>query len=210
MHPENVVEGRVGEWMQVSSGGKFFPLDPRPSEIHIDDIANGLALTCRYGGQGDIHRFYSVAEHSLLMAEYALGQVYARDSGNTGVVVLRIAFLALMHDAAEAYVGDLVYPVKQNAGAEFKKMEHNIQRVIMRKYGAEEDADRWDEEVKQLDGRILVNEKAVLFKGPVQAWSTDTYSPLEEIEIHCYDALTVKKRWLHLFHRLYALLKEDR
>jgi hypothetical protein len=48
--------------MQLSSGGRFWPLDPRQEDIHIEDIANGLALDCRYAGQCKIDSFYSVAE----------------------------------------------------------------------------------------------------------------------------------------------------
>jgi hypothetical protein len=88
-------EGRLGYYMSVFTGGRYFPCDPRVSEIHIADIAHGLANQCRFNGQ--TRRFYSVAEHSVL-ASY--------------IVPMEDRFEALMHDAAEAYVGDMIRPLK--------------------------------------------------------------------------------------------------
>lgn len=56
-----------GDWMQTYTGRRFYPLDPRPDEIDPEDIAHALSLLCRYGGHVD--RFYSVAEHCVLMSE---------------------------------------------------------------------------------------------------------------------------------------------
>ena len=63
---------RVGDWIQVYTGGQFWPLDPRPEEIHIEDIAHALALTCRFTGH--CREFYSVAQHSLLVSYYVADQ----------------------------------------------------------------------------------------------------------------------------------------
>lgn len=191
----DVSTGRFGEWMQVASGGKFFPLDPRPEEVEIDDIANGLALTCRYGGQGCITKFYSVAEHSMLMAEYALDLqgMWIKDRE-------RLALAALMHDAAEAYAGDMVVAMKHSL-TDFSQIENNIQWIILEKYNLWEDSLKWADVVKQLDHRIVVNEKAVLFH-PTQEWATDSLKPLPGVNIMCYDSITAKNKWLELFFKL--------
>lgn len=59
---------RIGDWMQVYSGKQFWPLDPRPEEIEIEDIAHSLANMCRFAGHSE--KFYSVADHSHRVAEY--------------------------------------------------------------------------------------------------------------------------------------------
>ena len=115
----DIVEGRKGRWMHTSLGGRFWPEDPRVDEVHISDIANGLALDCRYSGQGRVDRFYSVAEHSALMAWYAMDNYRPW-----------LAYLCLLHDAAEAYLNDLSPAIKKALGASYKKLEEGVQAVI--------------------------------------------------------------------------------
>lgn len=107
---------RKGDWMQTYTGLKFYPLDPRPDEIDMLDIIHCLSRVCRYSGH--TNGFYSVAEHSLLMARHFKEH----------------AKIALLHDAAEAYFGDLPRPIK-NSIPDFKKYEHNLLSIIFEKYG---------------------------------------------------------------------------
>jgi hypothetical protein len=58
------------QWLQTNSGGRFYPFNPRVEDVNIADIAHALSLLCRYGGHVD--RFYSVAEHCVLMADWVL------------------------------------------------------------------------------------------------------------------------------------------
>jgi len=88
---------RIGRFQTTLSGIHFYPLDPRAEDINIKDIARSLANTCRYGGH--VPKFYSVAQHSILCAQ----QIVDDD-------VLRK--WALMHDASEAYIGDIPIPIK--------------------------------------------------------------------------------------------------
>src|SRR5438128_12538670 len=83
-----------GDWMQTYTGRAFYPLDPRLDDICIEDIAHALSMLCRYGGQ--CQEFYSVAEHSVLMS-YAVNPQHA--------------LWALLHDATESYMGDLIRPL---------------------------------------------------------------------------------------------------
>ena len=76
-----------GNWMQTFTGGRFYPSDPRYEDIHIEDIAHGLSMTCRFGGQCD--HFYSVAEHSWHVAM---------------LCPQRDRLAGLMHDASEASI----------------------------------------------------------------------------------------------------------
>lgn len=98
--PAGGVLGPGPSHIETISGRFVDVMNPTPHEIEADDIAHGLALTCRYGGQ--IKSFYSVAEHSVLVHDL-LGWMGV-DSD------LRLA--GLLHDAAEAYLGDVVAPLK--------------------------------------------------------------------------------------------------
>src|SRR4051812_30250690 len=84
---------RVGNWMQTFTGRQFWPVDPRADEIAIEDIARALAMTCRFGGHVRFH--YSVAQHSFLVSL---------------VCSPEHALWGLLHDASEAYLGDVVWP----------------------------------------------------------------------------------------------------
>jgi hypothetical protein len=91
---------QIPSTIETVSGRFVDLLDPMPTQIDRGDIAHGMAMTCRYGGH--VSRFYSVAEHVLLVRDLLESQ------GHTGQVLLA----ALLHDAAEAYLGDIVSPLK--------------------------------------------------------------------------------------------------
>jgi hypothetical protein len=107
---------RNGDWIQTYTGKKFYPLDPRPEDICIEDIAHALANTCRYNGHSRV--FYSVAEHCVRMS-------LANLPGCPKWL--------LMHDAAEAYISDVPRPVKPML-EEFKAIENSILSVIGEKF----------------------------------------------------------------------------
>lgn len=117
---------RVGNWMQTVGGRAFYPLDPRPEDVAIRDIAHALSFVCRFGGH--CTEFYSVAEHSVRVADAV------RAAGGSA----QETFHALMHDAAEAYVGDMVWPLKQaHALVGYKGIERLIENAIAQRFGLE-------------------------------------------------------------------------
>lgn len=121
-----VMEGRKGHWMTTFSGRRFWPLDPRPEEAHIEDIAHHLSLICRYGGATAGH--YSVAEHSVLISEYA-----EHGLGRTP----HEAMQALLHDAHEAYTGDIIRPIKACVATisdVIERIQHDIQLAVCRRF----------------------------------------------------------------------------
>jgi hypothetical protein len=110
--------------MQTRSGRKFYPLDPRPEDIVIGDVAHALAFVCRFGGH--VPRFYSVAEHSVRVA---LAIEDARGGDKLA------AFYGLLHDASEAYLGDVVWPLKRAPGMRgYRLIEKNVERVIAERF----------------------------------------------------------------------------
>ncbi len=143
---------RYGDWMQTASGGQFWPLDPRPSEVSIDDIAHALSLICRFGGH--CRRFYSVAEHSVLTARAAEPQ-HKR--------------WALMHDSPEAYILDMVRPLKKHMPA-YAAHEERLMRAISLRFNLLLDMPA---EVKLLDDRILMDERAQNMMPPPSPWSVE-------------------------------------
>jgi 5'-deoxynucleotidase YfbR-like HD superfamily hydrolase len=107
------------------SGKKFDPLADSSDilrVISIDDIAHGLANTCRYNGQVD---FYSVAEHSVRVAQWLM------DAGHDTMTIL----LGLFHDASEAYIGDIPKPFKGTLTNEaYDFAERSIQYAVHKKF----------------------------------------------------------------------------
>lgn len=109
-------DARIGPYIATATGGKFYPLDPRPSEVDIRHIARSQSMTCRYNGS--VRRFYSTAEHATLIARSLV-----KEHGK------RVALAGLLHDSPETYTGfgDVVSPMK----SEFPfigEMEDNIYR----------------------------------------------------------------------------------
>lgn len=149
-----------GTFVTTASRGRFYLLDPRPEDVHIADIAAGLSKQCRYNGQCD--RFYSVAEHSVLASMLTDAPT--------------LAAWMLMHDAAEAYVGDMVAPLKAVLPA-FVAIEARILQAIATRFGLPE----MPEAVHDLDALMCATEKRDLIGG-AEPWP-GTPSPIDELEI---------------------------
>lgn len=140
---------RKGDWMQTYTGLAFWPPDPRPDEIRLEDIAAAISKLCRYGGH--CRRFYSVAEHSVLVASRAPDH-------------LKLA--ALMHDAAEAYVVDVPRPLKPFIPG-YKEIEERVEQAIAARFNLP-----WplSDEIKQLDERIIEDERTQAMSEPPRFW----------------------------------------
>lgn len=150
-------EWERGDWMQTFTGARFYPLDPRPEDINPDDIAHALSLLCRYGGHVD--RFYSVAEHCVLMSE---------------AVAPEHALHALLHDATEAYVCDVPRPLKRQL-AGYREIEDSVWWAIAERFKVDS---RLPREVKDADNRILLTERDALMPNTIYSWSVDGMEPL--------------------------------
>jgi uncharacterized protein len=167
-----------GDWMQTFTGIQFYPLTARPEEIDSADIAHALSLICRYGGHVD--RFYSVAEHCVLMS-------YAVRPEN--------ALAALLHDAAEAYMGDVIRPLKRDM-PRYKEAEHELLHVIGLRYDYEDLCTKsFPAEVTEADNRILLTERDALMKPPPHPWHQDSLDPLP-VTITGWDPLFAEMKYL--------------
>lgn len=106
-------------WIQTFSGRKFHPLSPDPEQIVIEDIAHALSNLCRFAGH--VRKFYSVAQHSVLVSLHC----YPDN-----------ALAGLLHDASEAYLLDMPRPLKQHGDfGWYRAYEDNLMLKIEEKYG---------------------------------------------------------------------------
>lgn len=183
---------RVGDYIQVNSGKRFYVLDPRPEDVSVQDIAHSLSNLCRFTGHGE--RFYSVGEHSIHCARIA------RKLGLTTLQQL----LALGHDASEIIMNDLARPVKQNI-PQYQEIEDNIMGVMWQAMGLPKPTKEDYQIVKMLDNTLLLHELQQLMKR-----STDDYPEVEHYPIfvdltYGYGAGESKVDFLSIY---YSLIKE--
>lgn len=149
-------------WMQTFSGRKFYPLHPRPEDVELADIAHGLAHVCRYGGHP--RTFYSVAEHCVHVCDVV--GTHALNAGHSFEVARAYAQEALLHDSSEAYIGDMIRPLKhQPEMLEFRKAEAKIEAAVFERFGIRSTEDS-HEVIKAIDNRILVDEITQLMPDP--------------------------------------------
>lgn len=163
--------------MRTYSGRYIDLSDPQPEDICLEDIAQGLGKQCRFNGQ--CLKFYSVAEHSLH------GLTVARHA-NLSIAAQKAV---LLHDASEAYIGDLIWPVKQAMGLEtcnsgFEQLEFRFNEAIRKALGFVYHA----AVVKTIDNSLLHWERSLLFTTDDQLWhGSDKAMDLSQIvEMRCF------------------------
>lgn len=114
-------------WQRMLSGRRLDLLDPTPVDIEIEDIAHGLAFVARWNGQTRGDHAYSVAEHSLLVEA-----IFARQ--NPGIAA-RWRLAALLHDAPEYVIGDMISPVKAAIGPAYAELDQRLTAAVHRRFG---------------------------------------------------------------------------
>ena len=115
-------------WQRMLSGRRLDLLDPSPLDVEVEDIAHGLAFVARWNGQTRGEHPYSVAEHSLLVEE-----IYGRIAGSRPEPRWRLA--ALLHDAPEYVIGDMISPVKGAVGPEYAALDARLARAVHVRFG---------------------------------------------------------------------------
>ncbi|WP_367354166.1 hypothetical protein [Agrobacterium pusense] len=152
LNSASTVPPRTGDFMQVFSGRKYWPMDPRPHEVHIEDVAHSLAMQARYAGH--CIKFYSVAEHSVLIARH-LAAKHAPE----------VALAGLLHDAPEAYCVDIPRPLKPYL-TNYRAIEQDNWLAIAARFGLSKELPR---EVHDADNRIIADELVNLREMPWHA-----------------------------------------
>lgn len=139
-------------WIQTFTGRKFDLADPQPDMVDIADIAHALSNVCRFTGH--CREFYSVAQHSVYVAEQ---------------LPYPLKLQGLLHDAAEAYVTDLATPLKWML-PEYKEIEWRVWRAIAARFGVPTNL---APEVKAADTLLLMTERASLLGPQPEPWAPE-------------------------------------
>ena len=166
-------------WIQTFSGRRFDLRAPRPEDVNIIDIAYSLSMICRFGGHCRFH--YSVAQHSVLVSR----QVARED-----------AFAALLHDAAEAYVGDMVSPLKRLIDG-FETIEKAVREVIALRFSIPSEM---SSTVKRADLALLAAEREQVM-GPCKADWTLTV-PAAKVRIEPMTSNEAREAFCREFYAL--------
>lgn len=148
-------------WIQTASDGQFFLDVPRAADVKIEDIAHALSNLCRFTGH--VRRFYSVAQHSVLVS-------FECDRED--------ALAGLLHDATEAYVGDVSSPLKSML-PEYRAIEARVWRVIAARFSL---PDELPASVRHADAVLLATEKRDLLGPAPASWGTWPAPMLERID----------------------------
>jgi uncharacterized protein len=114
-------------WQRMLSGRRLDLLDPTPMDIEVEDIAHGLAFVARWNGQTHGDYAYSVAEHSLLVEEL-FGRLCPKASATERLT-------ALLHDAPEYVIGDMISPVKAAVGPGYEELDKRLSAAIHIRFG---------------------------------------------------------------------------
>lgn len=184
MPPERHNEDPRGDgWFVVRSGLKFFPLKPREEDILIQDVAFALSNICRFGGHVP---FYSVAEHSCHVSD---------------ACPPALKMQGLLHDATEAFLGDMVRPLKQQM-PEYKIAEDALWMVIARRFDLPYNL---SPTIKDLDNRAMLAERNHLMEAGdnTRNWYWD-HAGMEPLpcRIRCWSPEISRREFMSRFRLL--------
>ena len=178
-----------GPFIQTLSGRRVNPLDASPEDIDPADIARALANLCRFGGHSKA--FYSVAQHSVIVCDLLEQRGATPDE----------LMAALLHDAAEAYLGDLPHPLKHRSdlGPPYREAEKLLEAAIRERF----DLVPQPATMKPIDRSLLATERSI-FASMNGVWpELEGFEPLA-IEIEPWDPPRARREFLERFERLDA------
>jgi uncharacterized protein len=154
---------KAKSWIGTYTGKKFYPYDPKPEDVCLEDIAHSLSKQCRFNGHCEI--LYTVAQHSINCAKLLKELGYD----------VKYQLYALLHDASEAYLSDLPRPVKEYM-PEYYEVEQKVQDVIWEHFGLSKPTkEDWDI-IYFADNQLLYWEGVKLTKN-IDNW-TERYNNL--------------------------------
>jgi len=172
-------------WIETYTGRMVTPLTPNPRTLGITDIAYALANKCRYTGH--TAKYYSVAEHCVLMAQYGL------------YTSTEVARWALLHDAVEAYLPDIPRPLKPGIPG-WAEIEGRMERAVLTHFQLTLRAST-REAVKDMDTRILLREAETLLVSGGLNWQIPG-KPLR-VTVEGWEPRRARSRFLTTFNALF-------
>lgn len=170
---------RHGDWMQTFTGRKFWPIDPRPEDICIEDIAHALSMMCRFNGH--CNKFYSVAEHSVLVSR-AVPDEYA--------------LWGLLHDAPEAYIADIVKPAKPYIEG-YAAVESRLMDAVCDAFGLSRDE---PVQVKAADCAVLADEAGQIMGDHPDEWNLP-FEPSGQ-KVFGFNPVMAKRMFINRFYEV--------
>ena len=176
-------------FIQTYTGKKLDLKNPHPEQIDIIDIAHGLSQICRFAGQSSF--FYSVAQHSIYVSRK--------------LKTPKEKLLGLLHDATEAYIGDIPTPVKSLC-PDYKAVEGRLWRVIAKKFDIPE---KMPKHIKMIDMRVLSTERAEVFANRI-SWGEymDNIEPYDRWHFREQSQWEARRIFLAAYEYLFPLCTE--
>lgn len=145
---------KPNNYLKTYMGKKVDPLQVKAEDITLEDIAHALSLMCR--GNGQVVHFYSVGQHCINCAKEAEARGWCK----------RLQLGCLLHDAAEAYMSDLITPIKIHM-PQYYEIEERFLDVVYEKFGlADLSKEEWDM-IMEVDRALLIYDLVELLKEPV-------------------------------------------
>lgn len=189
--------------MQTANGHVFWPLDPKPEEVFIEDIGHALGNICRFNGHSNI--FYSVAQHSVLASYYveAKGKSTKAVPAEIDPRLRQLALAALLHDATEAYACDIIRPVKRLLVG-YKEIESGIAAAITEAFASklgDVSLVELPPEVEEADQRMLATEmRDLMITSEERSWNLNAQPYADRI--YCWTPSESRRRFLKRFREL--------
>lgn len=187
MDPETTKDDHRRVSIATYSGVEFFPLDPRPEDVRLFDIAHALSMKCRYTGH--CHQFFSVAQHSVMVSQML----------EVMNATVEEQYIGLMHDAQEAYLPDVASPIKGHIPG-YREIEKGVEKVIAEVFGFEFPHPKV---IKIADAESFKHEYKLIMS-PLEWWKGDgpkyDWGVIEE-----WDPFMGRERFLQRHRRLNAI-----
>lgn len=181
------------DYMCTYSGQMLKPMELKAEDISLEDVSHALSLLCR--GVGHLKHFYSVGQHCINCAKEAQARGWST----------RVVLGCLVHDAAEAYISDIIRPVKKHLPA-YMAIEDKILTAVYERFGLGDLTEEEYRQIRQIDNEILENEIPVLMSGSDQK----PPSPLQsEPDFSMQDMKVIEESYRNLAESLILNRKKD-
>lgn len=193
MIPPPTQHGRSGDWFATYSGTQFYLTDPHPGDVLIKDIAHALSMVCRFGGH--TREFYSVAQHCVHCSELV-------ESWGTENEELQLH--TLLHDASEAYLGDVVRPLKYSM-PDYLQLEERMMEVIYQGLDLSLPCEGEQRIIKEADDTLLMTERRDFINHRNLKWGIHQ-KPLETLRLTSLSPTAAEYQFITRYDNLRAKL----